>query len=74
MHELKMQSLLVGKQRSAFTVLLDDLSTLEGITAKETRDPDGEGQNEKEATDGEGEDPLELEKGDFGEELTDTRG
>lgn len=74
MYELNQQSLFVGKQRSAFTVLLDDLSTLEGITAKETRDPNGEGQNEQEATDGESEDPLELENGNFGEELTDARG
>lgn len=71
-HNSVMGNLVIRQQRRPLTVLIDNLASWEGITAKKTRNTHRKRDDEEQGTDGEGEDPLELEEMRLSCDLADT--
>jgi hypothetical protein len=62
----------ICQQRSTLAVLANNLATLEGLFAENTRNTDGKGDKEEECHDGESFDPLGRD--DDCKELGNTKG
>jgi len=68
------QPLLVSEQRSPLAIFADDLSSREGVTAKQSRNANSQAQDEEQPTNRERKDPLQLQDRKFAQELTNTSG